>query len=138
MGGGPDFERRTAQSEARAGPRAGFELGAERGCDGAQRGLTGGGAGRGERVGGAGMAEQRRRLVRLAVLEELRASYGIKVKSGSCLAAAKAPGAAAEVSGVGELRGLRFPGLAEPGGLTRVRGLVLSAGALVPATVPFL
>ncbi|XP_041315980.1 rho GTPase-activating protein 11A-like isoform X2 [Pyrgilauda ruficollis] len=41
------------------------------------------------------MAEQRRRLVRLAVLEELRASYGIKVKSGSCLAAAKAPGAAA-------------------------------------------
>lgn len=43
------------------------------------------------------MAEQRRRLVRLAVLEELRASYGIKVKSGSCLAAAaaKQPGAAA-------------------------------------------
>ncbi|XP_027735101.1 rho GTPase-activating protein 11A isoform X2 [Empidonax traillii] len=41
------------------------------------------------------MAEQRRRLVRLAVLEELRASYGIKVKSGSCLAAAKEPGAAA-------------------------------------------
>ncbi|NXX84699.1 RHGBA protein, partial [Urocolius indicus] len=37
------------------------------------------------------MAEQRRRLVRLAVLEELRASYGIKVKSGSCLAAAKQP-----------------------------------------------
>lgn len=46
------------------------------------------------------MAEQRRRLVRLAVLEELRASYGIKVKSGSCLAAAKQPGAeAAEVRG---------------------------------------
>lgn len=42
------------------------------------------------------MAEQKRRLVRLAVLEELRASYGIKVKSGSCLtAAAKQPGAAA-------------------------------------------
>ncbi|NXH74664.1 RHGBA protein, partial [Hydrobates tethys] len=41
------------------------------------------------------MAEQGRRLVRLAVLEELRASYGIKVKSGSCLAAAKQPGAAA-------------------------------------------
>lgn len=44
------------------------------------------------------MAEQRRRLVRLAVLEELRASYGIKVKSGTCLAVAKA---AAEVSGAG-------------------------------------
>ncbi|NXI37200.1 RHGBA protein, partial [Galbula dea] len=41
------------------------------------------------------MAEQRRRLVRLAVLEELRTSYGIKVKSGSCLAVAKQPGAAA-------------------------------------------
>ncbi|XP_068254458.1 rho GTPase-activating protein 11A isoform X2 [Nyctibius grandis] len=39
------------------------------------------------------MAEQRRRLVRLAVLEELQASYGIKVKSGSCLAAAEQPGA---------------------------------------------
>lgn len=46
------------------------------------------------------MAEQRRRLVRLAVLEELRASYGIKVKSGSCLEAAKQAGAvAAEVRG---------------------------------------
>ncbi|NXL99783.1 RHGBA protein, partial [Tyrannus savana] len=45
------------------------------------------------------MAEQRRRLVRLAVLEELRASYGIKVKSGSCLAAAKEPGAAAAAEG---------------------------------------
>ncbi|XP_056201254.1 rho GTPase-activating protein 11A isoform X1 [Falco biarmicus] len=45
------------------------------------------------------MAEQRRRLVRLAVLEELRASYGIKVKSGSCLAAAKQPGAAAVAEG---------------------------------------
>lgn len=32
---GPDFERRTAQSEARAGPRAGFEPGGERGHDGA-------------------------------------------------------------------------------------------------------
>ncbi|XP_053924928.1 rho GTPase-activating protein 11A isoform X2 [Cuculus canorus] len=41
------------------------------------------------------MAEQRRRLVRLAVLEELRASYGIKLKSGSCLGAAQQPGAAA-------------------------------------------
>ncbi|NXF39020.1 RHGBA protein, partial [Nyctibius bracteatus] len=41
------------------------------------------------------MAEQKRRLVRLAVLEELRASYGIKVKSGSCLAAAEQPRAAA-------------------------------------------
>ncbi|XP_050191295.1 rho GTPase-activating protein 11A isoform X2 [Myiozetetes cayanensis] len=45
------------------------------------------------------MAEQRRRLVRLAVVEELRASYGIKVKSGSCLAAAKDPGAAAAAEG---------------------------------------
>ncbi|NXX46501.1 RHGBA protein, partial [Tricholaema leucomelas] len=35
------------------------------------------------------MAEQRRKLVRLAVLEELRASYGIKVKSGSCLGTTK-------------------------------------------------
>ncbi|NWY60367.1 RHGBA protein, partial [Chionis minor] len=41
------------------------------------------------------MAEHRRRLVRLAVLEELRASYGIKVKSGICLAATKQPGVAA-------------------------------------------
>lgn len=81
------------------------------------------------------MAEQRRRLVRLAVLEELRASYGIKVKSGSCLAAAKAP-AAAEVSEATELRGLRFPGRAEPK-LARIQGLVLSPGALVPAAVPF-
>ncbi|XP_056348393.1 rho GTPase-activating protein 11A isoform X2 [Oenanthe melanoleuca] len=53
------------------------------------------------------MAEQRRRLVRLAVLEELRASYGIKVKSGSCLAAAKAPGAAAE----GKVFGISFHAL---------------------------
>lgn len=76
------------------------------------------------------MAEQRRRLVRLAVLEELRASYGIKVKSGSCLAAAKAPeAAAAEVSGAGELRGLRFPGRAEPK-LPRVQGLLLSREGL--------
>lgn len=84
------------------------------------------------------MAEQGRRLVRLAVLEELRASYGIKVKSGSCLAAAKAPAAAAaaEVSGATELRGLRFPGRAEPK-LARIQGLVLSPGALVPAAVPF-
>ncbi|XP_062350849.1 rho GTPase-activating protein 11A isoform X1 [Cinclus cinclus] len=53
------------------------------------------------------MAEQRRRLVRLAVLEELRASYGIKVKSGSCPAAAKAPGAAAE----GKIFGISFHAL---------------------------
>ncbi|NXL02908.1 RHGBA protein, partial [Mesembrinibis cayennensis] len=55
------------------------------------------------------MAEQRRRLVRLAVLEELRASYGIKVKSGSCLAAAaaKQPGAAAE----GKIFGISFHAL---------------------------
>uniref|UniRef100_A0A8C5TG66 Rho-GAP domain-containing protein n=1 Tax=Malurus cyaneus samueli TaxID=2593467 RepID=A0A8C5TG66_9PASS len=50
------------------------------------------------------MAEQRRRLVRLAVLEELRASYGIKVKNGSCLAAAKVPRAAAE----GKIFGISF------------------------------
>ncbi|XP_030804752.1 rho GTPase-activating protein 11A-like isoform X4 [Camarhynchus parvulus] len=54
------------------------------------------------------MAEQRRRLVRLAVLEELRASYGIKVKSGSCLAAAKAPGAAAAE---GKIFGISFHAL---------------------------
>lgn len=41
------------------------------------------------------MAEQRRGLLRLAVLQELRVSYGIKVKSGACLAAAKQPAAAA-------------------------------------------
>ncbi|NXJ76001.1 RHGBA protein, partial [Trogon melanurus] len=45
-------------------------------------------------------AEQRRRLVRLAVLEELRASYGIKVKSGSCPAAAKHPAAEGKVFGI--------------------------------------
>ncbi|XP_074441098.1 rho GTPase-activating protein 11A isoform X1 [Larus michahellis] len=55
------------------------------------------------------MAEQRRRLVRLAVLEELRASYGIKVKSGSCLApAAKQPGAAAAE---GKIFGVSFHAL---------------------------
>ncbi|KAM6133904.1 rho GTPase-activating protein 11A [Phoenicopterus ruber ruber] len=54
------------------------------------------------------MAEQRRRLVRLAVLEELRASYGIKVKSGSCLAAAKQPGAAASE---GKIFGISFHAL---------------------------
>ncbi|KAM6393312.1 rho GTPase-activating protein 11A isoform 2-T2 [Pluvialis apricaria] len=55
------------------------------------------------------MAEQRRRLVRLAVLEELRASYGIKVKSGSCLAAAaKQPGAAAAE---GKIFGISFHAL---------------------------
>ncbi|XP_021257314.1 rho GTPase-activating protein 11A isoform X2 [Numida meleagris] len=41
------------------------------------------------------MAEQRRGLLRLAVLQELRVSYGIKVKSGACLAAAKQHAAAA-------------------------------------------
>ncbi|KAM6130785.1 LOW QUALITY PROTEIN: rho GTPase-activating protein 11A [Pterocles gutturalis] len=54
------------------------------------------------------MAEQRRRLVRLAVLEELRASYGIKVKSGSCLAANKQPGAAAAE---GKIFGISFHAL---------------------------
>ncbi|XP_061853906.1 rho GTPase-activating protein 11A isoform X2 [Colius striatus] len=54
------------------------------------------------------MAEQRRRLVRLAVLEELRASYGIKVKSGSCLAAAKQPGAPAAE---GKIFGISFHAL---------------------------
>ncbi|NXJ05886.1 RHGBA protein, partial [Odontophorus gujanensis] len=41
------------------------------------------------------MAEQRRGLLRIAVLQELRGSYGIKVKSGACLTAAKQPAAAA-------------------------------------------
>ncbi|NXW03274.1 RHGBA protein, partial [Fregetta grallaria] len=54
------------------------------------------------------MAEQGRRLVRLAVLEELRASYGIKVKSGSCLAAAKQPGAPAAE---GKIFGISFHAL---------------------------
>ncbi|XP_021394964.2 rho GTPase-activating protein 11A isoform X2 [Lonchura striata] len=54
------------------------------------------------------MAEQRRRLVRLAVLEELRAAYGIKVKSGSCLAAAKTPGAA---PAEGKIFGISFHAL---------------------------
>nr|XP_021394964.1 rho GTPase-activating protein 11A isoform X2 [Lonchura striata domestica] len=54
------------------------------------------------------MAEQRRRLVRLAVLEELRAAYGIKVKSGSCLAAAKTPGAA---PAEGKIFGISFNAL---------------------------
>ncbi|NXG55320.1 RHGBA protein, partial [Hemiprocne comata] len=54
------------------------------------------------------MAEQRRRLVRLAVLEELRTSYGIKVKSGSCLAPAKQPGAAVAE---GKIFGISFHAL---------------------------
>ncbi|NWU96587.1 RHGBA protein, partial [Upupa epops] len=54
------------------------------------------------------MAEQRRRLVRLAVLEELRGSYGIKVKSGSCLAADRHPGAAAPE---GKIFGISFHAL---------------------------
>ncbi|KAM9291021.1 rho GTPase-activating protein 11A [Morus bassanus] len=58
------------------------------------------------------MAEQRRRLVRLAVREELRASYGIKVKSGSCQAAAagaaKQAGAAAAE---GKIFGISFHAL---------------------------
>ncbi|OXB83890.1 UNVERIFIED_CONTAM: hypothetical protein H355_009374 [Colinus virginianus] len=41
------------------------------------------------------MAEQRRGLLRIAVLQELRGSYGIKVKSGACVTAAKQPAAAA-------------------------------------------
>ncbi|NXE24311.1 RHGBA protein, partial [Ardeotis kori] len=53
------------------------------------------------------MAEQRRRLVRLAVLEELRASYGIKVKSGSCLAGKQPAAAAAE----GKIFGVSFHAL---------------------------
>ncbi|NXE06975.1 RHGBA protein, partial [Lophotis ruficrista] len=53
------------------------------------------------------MAEQRRKLLRLAVLEELRASYGIKVKSGSCLAD-KQPGAAAAE---GKIFGVSFHAL---------------------------
>ncbi|NXD05746.1 RHGBA protein, partial [Nothocercus nigrocapillus] len=52
------------------------------------------------------MAEQRRSLVRLAVLQELRAAYGIKVKSGSCRGAAK-PAAAAE----GKIFGVSFHAL---------------------------
>ncbi|NWX99208.1 RHGBA protein, partial [Nothoprocta ornata] len=52
------------------------------------------------------MAEQRRSLLRLAVLQELRAAYGIKVKSGSCRAAAK-PAAAAE----GKIFGVSFHAL---------------------------
>ncbi|NXW83890.1 RHGBA protein, partial [Alopecoenas beccarii] len=51
------------------------------------------------------MAEHSRRLVRLAVLEELRASYGIKVKSGSCLEVAKQPGA---VAAEGKIFGIPF------------------------------
>ncbi|NXF97718.1 RHGBA protein, partial [Eubucco bourcierii] len=54
------------------------------------------------------MAEQRRKLVRLAVLEELRASYGIKVKSGSCLGTAKQPAATATE---GKIFGACFHGL---------------------------
>ncbi|XP_061223688.1 rho GTPase-activating protein 11A isoform X2 [Neopsephotus bourkii] len=54
------------------------------------------------------MAEQRRRLVRLAVLEDLRASYGIKVKSGSCLEAAVQPRAA---SAEGKIFGISFHAL---------------------------
>lgn len=46
------------------------------------------------------MAERRRGVQRLAVLQELRASYGIKVKGGSCPPAARTHGAtAAEVGG---------------------------------------
>ncbi|XP_071414154.1 rho GTPase-activating protein 11A isoform X2 [Pithys albifrons albifrons] len=54
------------------------------------------------------MAEQSRRLVRLAVMEELRASYGIKVKGGSCLAAAKTPAATAAE---GKVFGISFHAL---------------------------
>ncbi|XP_065542697.1 rho GTPase-activating protein 11A isoform X2 [Lathamus discolor] len=51
------------------------------------------------------MAEQRRRLVRLAVLEDLRTSYGIKVKCASCLEAAAQPRAAAAE---GKIFGISF------------------------------
>ncbi|XP_061319378.1 rho GTPase-activating protein 11A isoform X3 [Pezoporus flaviventris] len=54
------------------------------------------------------MAEHRRRVVRLAVLEDLRASYGIKVKSGSCLEAAVQPRAAAAE---GKIFGISFHAL---------------------------
>ncbi|NWS44829.1 RHGBA protein, partial [Probosciger aterrimus] len=54
------------------------------------------------------MAEQRRRLVRLAVLEDLRTSYGIKVKSGSCLEAVVQPRAAAAE---GKIFGISFHAL---------------------------
>ncbi|NXM77614.1 RHGBA protein, partial [Serilophus lunatus] len=57
------------------------------------------------------MAERRRRLLRLAVLEELRASYGIKVKSGSCLAAAEAPPTAAAAATEGKVFGIPFHAL---------------------------
>lgn len=52
--------------------------------------------------------------MRLAVLEELRASYGIKVKSGGCLAAAKQPGAAAAAEVRGRAVTLRPSGRAPP------------------------
>lgn len=62
--------------------------------------------------------------MRLAVLEELRASYGIKVKSGSFLVAAKQPGAAAaEVRGAVTLRRSRrapAPGAGRGGGARRL------------------
>ncbi|XP_025921801.1 rho GTPase-activating protein 11A isoform X5 [Apteryx rowi] len=55
------------------------------------------------------MAEQRRSLVRLAVLQQLRAAYGIKVKSGSCRGAAgKQPAAAAAE---GKIFGISFHAL---------------------------
>ncbi|XP_062432771.1 rho GTPase-activating protein 11A [Rhea pennata] len=58
------------------------------------------------------MAEQRRSLVRLAVLQELRAAYGIKVKSGSCRGAAgKQPGAAAAEVRAGKIFGISFHAL---------------------------
>ncbi|XP_025949732.2 rho GTPase-activating protein 11A isoform X2 [Dromaius novaehollandiae] len=55
------------------------------------------------------MAEQRRSLVRLAVLQELRAAYGIKVKSGSCRGAAGKQSAAAAVEG--KIFGISFHAL---------------------------
>lgn len=83
---------------------------------------------------GVGMAEQRRKLVRLAVLEELRASYGIKVKSGSCLGTAKQlAAAAAEVSEALTVCSGRVPlhlrgGAAECGGSNFSRGWELPFG----------
>ncbi|XP_035394942.1 rho GTPase-activating protein 11A isoform X2 [Cygnus atratus] len=54
------------------------------------------------------MAERRRGVQRLAVLQELRASYGIKVKGGSCPPAAKTDGA---TPGEGKIFGVSFHAL---------------------------
>ncbi|XP_040416399.1 rho GTPase-activating protein 11A isoform X6 [Cygnus olor] len=54
------------------------------------------------------MAARRRGVQRLAVLQELRASYGIKVKGGSCPPAAKTDGA---TPGEGKIFGVSFHAL---------------------------